>query len=46
MLLEEWGAVRVRYTDLLENELRRFNEAVELMGLPAIVLPTRGRLVS
>jgi len=45
-LLEEWEGVRLRYTDLLENELRRFNEAVELMGLPAVVLPTPGRLVS
>ncbi|MXX71989.1 MAG: hypothetical protein F4Y73_09020 [Gemmatimonadetes bacterium] len=45
-LLEEWEGVRLRYTDLLENELRRFNEAVELMGLPAVVLPRRGRIVS
>lgn len=45
-LLEEWEGVRVRYLDLLENELRRFNEAVELLGLPAVVLPPRGRLVS
>ncbi len=46
VLLEEWEVVRLRYTDLLENELRRFNEAVERMGLPAIVLSPRGRLVS
>ena len=47
VLLEEWEVVRVQYTDLLENELRRFNEAVELMGLPSVVLPPRrGRLVS
>ncbi len=45
-LLEEWDTVRVRYVDLLENELRRFNEAVELLGLPAVVLPRRGRIVS
>ena len=45
-LLEEWEGVRLRYTDLLENELRRFNEAVELMGLPAVVLPRRARIVS
>ncbi|MXW16874.1 MAG: glycosyl hydrolase [Gemmatimonadetes bacterium] len=45
-LLEEWNAVRVRYLDLLENELRRFNEAVERLGLPAVVLPRRGRIVS
>ena len=42
----EWEAVRARYIDLLENELRRFNEAVERLGLPAIVLPRRGRIVS
>lgn len=45
-LLEEWDAVRARYLDLLENELRRFNEAVERLGLPAVVLPRRGRIVS
>ncbi len=45
-LLDEWEGVRVRYLDLLENELRRFNEAVELLGLPAVVLPRRGRIVS
>ena len=47
VLLEEWEVARLRYTDLLENELRRFNEAVELLGLPAVVLPPKpGRLVS
>ncbi len=45
-LLEEWDGVRTRYVNLLENELRRFNEAVELLGLPAVVLPRRGRIVS
>ena len=45
-LLQEWDTVRVRYLDLLENELRRFNEAVERLGLPAVVLPRRGRIVS
>ena len=45
-LLEEWDGVRGRYLDLLENELRRFNEAVERLGLPAVVLPRRGRIVS
>jgi hypothetical protein len=45
-LLEEWEGVRIRYLDLLENELLRFNEAVELLGLPAVVLPRRGRIVS
>ena len=45
-LLTDWEAVRVRYIDLLENELVRFNEAVERLGLPAVVLPRRGRIVS
>ena len=45
-LLEEWDGVRTRYLDLLENELRRFNDAVERLGLPAVVLPRRGRIVS
>ena len=45
-LMEEWDGVRVRYLDILENELRRFNEAVERLGLPAVVLPRRGRIVS
>lgn len=45
-LLQEWEDVRVRYLDLLENELARFNEAVERLGLPAVVLPQRGRIVS
>ena len=45
-LLVDWEAVRVRYVDLLENELGRFNQAVERLGLPAVVLPPRGRLVS
>ena len=46
VLLTEWEAVRIRYIDLLENELVRFNEAVERLGLPAVVLPRRGRIVS
>ncbi len=45
-LLTDWEAVRIRYIDLLENELVRFNEAVERLGLPAVVLPRRGRIVS
>ncbi len=45
-LLEEWETVRTRYVDLLENELQRFNEAVERLGLPAVVLPGPGRIVS
>ena len=39
-------AVRTRYIQLLEDELRRFNELVEQLGLPAVVLPRRGRLVN
>ncbi len=46
VLIEEWGSVRARYIDLLENELRRFNEAVEMLGLPAVVLSEPDRLVS
>ena len=42
----QWEAVRIRYTDLLENELARFNEAVERLGLPAVALPRRARIVS
>ena len=42
----QWEAVRIRYTDLLENELVRFNEAVERLGLPAVALPRRARIVS
>ena len=45
-LVGEWDTVRARYIQLLDNELRRFNEAVERLGLPAVVLPRRGRLVS
>ena len=45
-LLTDWEAVRIRYIDLLENELARFNDAVERLGLPAVVLPRRGRIVS
>lgn len=45
-LLQEWDDARSRYLDLLENELARFNEAVERLGLPAVVLPKRGRIVS
>ena len=39
-------AVRIRYIQLLEDELRRFKELVEQLGLPAVVLPRRGRLVN
>lgn len=45
-LLQEWDGARSRYLNLLENELARFNEAVERLGLPAVVLPQRGRIVS
>ena len=46
VLIDEWDSVRARYLELLESELQRFNNAVERLGLPAIVLPRRGRLVS
>jgi len=42
----DWGEVRGRYMDILQNELVRFNEAVERLGLPAIVLPGRPRIIS
>ncbi|MEZ4416063.1 MAG: glycosyl hydrolase [Gemmatimonadota bacterium] len=42
----DWSAVRARYIELLENELARFNEAVARLGLPAVVLPGRVRIVS
>lgn len=45
-LLDEWEEVRGRYLDLLANELARFNDAVERLGLPAVVLPKRGPVVS
>jgi hypothetical protein len=42
----DWAEVRQRYLLILQNELRRFNEAVERLGLPAVVLPDRPRIVS
>lgn len=42
----DWAGVRGRYLDILQNELVRFNEAVERLGLPAIVLPGRPRVIS
>lgn len=45
-LNEDWGAIRARYQSLLVDELQRFNEAVERLGLPAIVLSRDGRLIS
>ena len=42
----DWAAVRGRYQAILINELERFNELVESLGLPAIVLSRGGRLVS
>ena len=42
----EWEQVRQRYQAILQNELRRFNQAVENLGLPAVVLPERVRVVS
>ena len=46
VLIDEWDVAHSRYLELLENELQRFNNTVERLGLPAIVLPRRGRLVS
>ncbi|MDP2958474.1 MAG: hypothetical protein Q8N53_18760 [Longimicrobiales bacterium] len=42
----DWAAVRARYDGILQNELVRFNQAVERLGLPAIVLPGRPRIIS
>ena len=46
VLLDDWEAVRTRYLDLLANELARFNQAVEQLGLPAVVVPRRSPVVS
>lgn len=45
-LSSEWEKVRQRDLAVLQNELRRFNEAVERLGLPAVVLPDRPRIIS
>jgi len=45
-LNRDWASVRGRYLSILQNELARFNEAVERLGLPAIVLPEQGRIIS
>lgn len=45
-LNNDWAAVRGRYLEILQNELVRFNEAVERLGLPAVVLPNRPRIIS
>ena len=45
-LNRDWAAVRGRYLEILQNELVRFNEAVERLGLPAVVLPNRARIIS
>lgn len=42
----DWAAVRARYQAILTDELQRFNDAVERLGLPAIVLSSDGRLIS
>lgn len=42
----EWAEVRGRVDALLRNELARFNELVERLGLPAVVLPGSGRVIS
>ena len=46
VLVDEWDEVRARYQLILQNELQRFNEAVERLGLPAVVLPGRTRIIS
>ncbi len=45
-LNEDWAAVRGRYLGILQDELARFNEAVERLGLPAIVLPQQKKIIS
>ncbi len=45
-LERDWEGVRARYLSILENELQRFNEAVERLGLPAVVVPGRARIIS
>ena len=45
-LNQNWAAVRGRYLGILQNELARFNEAVQRLGLPAIVLPQQGKTIS
>lgn len=45
-LNEDWNVIRLQVQDILQNELRRFNELVEQLGLPAIVLPERRRIIS
>jgi hypothetical protein len=42
----DWEGVRQRYQAILQNELRRFNQTVERLGLPAVVLPERPRIIS
>ena len=45
-LNSDWAEVRARYQAILQNELQRFNELVERLGLPAVVLSDRPRIVS
>ena len=42
----DWGEVRVKVQGILQNDLARFNELVERLGLPAVVLPDRPRVIS
>jgi hypothetical protein len=42
----DWAEIRLRVQALLENELRRFNELVVRLGLPAIALRGRQRMIS
>ena len=45
-LNQDWNVIRIQVQDILQNELRRFNALVEQLGLPAVVLPERRRIVS
>ena len=42
----DWAEVRGKVQAILQNELQRFNELVERLGLPAVVLPDRPRVIS
>lgn len=42
----DWAEVRGKVQSILQNELQRFNELVERLGLPAVVLPDRPRVIS
>ena len=42
----EWAVVREKVQGILREELQRFNELVGRLGLPAVVLPDRPRVIS